>query len=360
MTDPDSRSIPIGSGFVQGYNAQVAVNEQKIVLAAEITTSSTDFSQLDPMVTATLQEIERAGIEQRPDAVAADAGYWNEQHMDEVVAQKHIPVLIPPDKGSRRTPSAAESGGRHAWMRACSRPNTAGSSTETQADRRAAVRQHRTQPRRQPLPTREAGSRCAPVAVMNDVPQPHQNRPPPARRRGGLNRPHRGHAVDHDRHALAGPSAVGRRCHPFTVPAATSVRASVCRRHETLANRRKRCGRPFRVGGVSASRVGGLVRRLRTGRGAGAGSPAAVVRLPRRQIASAPSRHGAGAAPSSSVDQRRRRGFGSRGRATMLRCGALQTQSPGAKADCCRECLARARVRRGVGCRANRGGGCRV
>jgi hypothetical protein len=81
VTDPDSRPIPIGFGFVQGYNAQAAVNEQHIVLAAEITNTSTDFSQLDPMVTATLGELERAGIDQVPDAVAADAGYWNEQHM---------------------------------------------------------------------------------------------------------------------------------------------------------------------------------------------------------------------------------------------------------------------------------------
>jgi transposase len=116
-TDPDSRSIPIGFGFVQGYNAQAAVNEQQIVLAAEITNNSTDFSQLDPMVTATLEELERAGIDQLPEAVAADAGYWNEQHMDEVTANKHIPVLIPPDKGSRGTPRPGWTGGRYAWMR---------------------------------------------------------------------------------------------------------------------------------------------------------------------------------------------------------------------------------------------------
>ena len=74
------------------------------MLAAKTTNISTDFSQLDPMVTATLGELERAGIEQRPEAVAADAGYCNEQHMDEVVANKHIPVLVAPDKGTRATP----------------------------------------------------------------------------------------------------------------------------------------------------------------------------------------------------------------------------------------------------------------
>ena len=116
-TDPDSRPIPIGFGFVQGYNAQAAVNEQHIVLAAETTNISTDFSQLGPMVTATLDELRRAGIDQRPETVAADAGYWNEQHMDEVVANKHIPVLVAPDKGTRGTPKRWLTSGRASWMR---------------------------------------------------------------------------------------------------------------------------------------------------------------------------------------------------------------------------------------------------
>ena len=60
-------------------------------------------TQLDPMVTATLGELGRAGIDQLPEAVAADAGYWNEQ-MDEVVANKHISVLVAPDKGTRGAP----------------------------------------------------------------------------------------------------------------------------------------------------------------------------------------------------------------------------------------------------------------
>ena len=117
ITDPDAKSLPISFGFAQGYNAQAAVNEQQIVLAAEVTNTSTDFSQLDPMVTATLNELERIGVTELPEAVVADAGYWNEQHIDEVVANKHIPVLIPPDKMSRGSPRSTWSGGRYDWTR---------------------------------------------------------------------------------------------------------------------------------------------------------------------------------------------------------------------------------------------------
>jgi Transposase DDE domain len=103
---------------VQGYNAQTAVNEQQIVLAAEITNLSTDFSQLSPMVAAVLGELGRAGIDQKLlEAIAADAGYWNEQQMDDVVANQHIPVLVAPDKGSRDTPKRWVNEPRATWMR---------------------------------------------------------------------------------------------------------------------------------------------------------------------------------------------------------------------------------------------------
>ncbi|HEY1516378.1 MAG TPA: transposase [Solirubrobacteraceae bacterium] len=123
VTDPDSRPIPIGFGFgfgfVQGYNAQTAVNEEQIVLAAEITNLSTDFSQLSPMVAAVLRELDRAGIDQELlEAVAADAGYWNEQQLDDVVHNRHLPVLVAPDKGSRGTPKRWHNEPRANWMRA--------------------------------------------------------------------------------------------------------------------------------------------------------------------------------------------------------------------------------------------------
>ena len=59
------------------------------------------------MITATLAELEQAGITERPEAAVADAQYWNEQQMDEVIADKHIQVLIPTDSGGAKEPDPA-------------------------------------------------------------------------------------------------------------------------------------------------------------------------------------------------------------------------------------------------------------
>jgi transposase len=117
LTDPDARVMKAFRGYVQGYNLQAAVNEQHIVLAAEITVESVDFSQLKPMVDATLRELEQAGIREKPRAAVADAGYWNEQHMDEVIGEHGIPVLIPPDSSRRKGERPGWTGGRYTFMR---------------------------------------------------------------------------------------------------------------------------------------------------------------------------------------------------------------------------------------------------
>lgn len=117
VTDPDSKLIKAYEGYVQGYNAQAVVDQSQIVLAAEITTASVDWSQLAPMVTAALRELERAGSAGRIETVLADAQYWNEQHMDEVTANQHVQVLIPPDGGASGKQRKGWTGGRYSWMR---------------------------------------------------------------------------------------------------------------------------------------------------------------------------------------------------------------------------------------------------
>jgi hypothetical protein len=117
LTDPDSKRLRAREGYVQGFNAQAVVDEGQIVLAAEITNSNTDWSQLGPMVTATMAELARAGVGGRIETALADAQFWNEQHMDDVTANKHIQVLIPPDGAGSGKQRAGWTGGRYTWMR---------------------------------------------------------------------------------------------------------------------------------------------------------------------------------------------------------------------------------------------------
>ena len=116
-TDLDSRLLKAaGIGYVQGYNAQATVNEKQIVLAAEISVESPDFGQLEPMVDATVCELERAGVAEKPKVAVADAGYWHHEQMDSLAADG-IQVLIPPDAGKRKGARPGWQGGRYEWMR---------------------------------------------------------------------------------------------------------------------------------------------------------------------------------------------------------------------------------------------------
>jgi transposase len=117
LTDPDSRRMKGNRRYIQGYNAQAVVNEQQIVIAAEITTNAADFSQLRPMIETALEELEQAGVTEKPAVAVADAQYWNEQHMDHLTAEHGIQVLIPPDSGKRDGERPGWTGGRYSFMR---------------------------------------------------------------------------------------------------------------------------------------------------------------------------------------------------------------------------------------------------
>ncbi|MGC1406831.1 MAG: transposase [Candidatus Dormiibacterota bacterium] len=117
VTDPDSRRLKAREGYIQGFNAQAVVDAGQLVLAAEITNSNVDWSHLDPMITAAIGEFQQAGIKGRIETALADAQYWNEEHMDEVIANKHIQVLIPPDGSATGKQRAGWQGGRYTWMR---------------------------------------------------------------------------------------------------------------------------------------------------------------------------------------------------------------------------------------------------
>jgi transposase len=116
-TDLDSRNVKTPRSYTQGYNAQAVVNEFQIVVAAEVSASSPDFGHLEPMVKATKKELEAIGVTETPGVAVADSGYWNEEQMDNVIANEHVQVLIPPDAGKRDTPRPGWDGGRYTSMR---------------------------------------------------------------------------------------------------------------------------------------------------------------------------------------------------------------------------------------------------
>ena len=116
ITDPDSRMVmTTGQRAVQGYNAQAAVNEHQIIVAAEVTVDSPDFGHLEPMVNATEREFKQVGASS-PGVVVADAGYWHKRQMENVVSAG-IQVLIPPDSGLRKSARPGWDGGLYAFMR---------------------------------------------------------------------------------------------------------------------------------------------------------------------------------------------------------------------------------------------------
>ena len=116
VTDPDSRNIKAPRGYLQGYNAQAATNERQIVIAAELSADSPDFGHLEPMVSAAQSELKRAGVNEKPEVVVADAGYWHQAQMENIIDQG-TQVLIPPDALKRKGARPGWDGGAYAFMR---------------------------------------------------------------------------------------------------------------------------------------------------------------------------------------------------------------------------------------------------
>jgi transposase len=79
FTDPESRIMPDGANkgsFVQGYNAQIAVDAAaQVIVAVDLTQETVDNHQLLPMI----QQI-KENLVCKPEKVSADAGYWSPEN----------------------------------------------------------------------------------------------------------------------------------------------------------------------------------------------------------------------------------------------------------------------------------------
>ena len=78
VTDLDSRVMPTqGGGWVQGYNAQAAVSEDGIVVAADVAQDISDTGWCEPMSDATRNNLDDAGVTEPVGTFLFDAGYWS-------------------------------------------------------------------------------------------------------------------------------------------------------------------------------------------------------------------------------------------------------------------------------------------
>jgi transposase len=76
FTDPESRIMKGPDGFVQAYNAQIAVNEDQLIIGQAVTQETNDKKQLLPMITTI---VEQSG--DTPTQLLADAGYCSDANL---------------------------------------------------------------------------------------------------------------------------------------------------------------------------------------------------------------------------------------------------------------------------------------
>ncbi len=77
FTDPDSRIMKTKDGFIQGYNAQAAVDaERQIIVSCDLTNHGADCPQLLPLV----DQI-KTNLDGLPKQLSADAGYASDDNL---------------------------------------------------------------------------------------------------------------------------------------------------------------------------------------------------------------------------------------------------------------------------------------
>jgi hypothetical protein len=189
LSDPDSRVMRTqGTPPRQAYNAQTAVNEAQIILAAEISVDAPDFGHLEPMLDTTLRHLERHEVTDQPEVVLGDAGYW---HTDQIqsIEERGVEVLIPPDGTMRDGKRPGWEHGLYELMRnKLSTDRGSELYAKRKDQRRAGLRADQIQPAGRPVRAKRQGRRPVRVAVSRTDPQ-HPEAPQP------LDRQHRLTAV---------------------------------------------------------------------------------------------------------------------------------------------------------------------
>jgi transposase len=101
FTDAESRILKTKDGYIQGYNAQAAVDaEAQIIVAHNLTHSTSDQDQLVPLIDGI-----EANLGRKPREASADAGYCSEANLAALVARDVRPYIA---TGRAKRPAEGE------------------------------------------------------------------------------------------------------------------------------------------------------------------------------------------------------------------------------------------------------------
>ena len=101
-----------GQGFIYGYNGQIAVAENGLIVAAALTQAPGDARELVPMIEAARLNLSQVGRRGRIGTVLADKGYWSEANVAAVEAMAGPRLLIAPRGATERRPGSTWPVGR--------------------------------------------------------------------------------------------------------------------------------------------------------------------------------------------------------------------------------------------------------
>ena len=106
FTDPESRILKTKDGYIQGWNAQAAVDgEAQIIVAHDLTPSANDHGQLVGLIDGIESNLGR-----KPEQASADSGYLSEANL-QALADRSIDGYIATGRAKRPTAATAKVGG---------------------------------------------------------------------------------------------------------------------------------------------------------------------------------------------------------------------------------------------------------
>jgi transposase len=108
ITDPDVRVMRNQKGYVAGYNGQLVVTAEQVIVGAMLSQHPVDRTLLHPLLDTCRQQLTMAGIGPRLRTVLADAGYASEDNFTRGEQHK-LRLLVPlaKDPGKHRTRAPA-------------------------------------------------------------------------------------------------------------------------------------------------------------------------------------------------------------------------------------------------------------